>query len=100
MDRLAGVPAVPPTAGDDERGRAVTDDEDETATCRRYGCRHQAREHGFVDGEARCWRCEGDRAWHPFTRADRTGEDAARDRATTARMRKRRTWNGPGEGRR
>lgn len=88
----------------DDRGEevvAVSRGTDEgLERCRLYGCQHEAREHGFDDGAARCWRCVGDHAWHSFTRRDRTADERRRDQATAARMRKRRTWNGPREGRR
>jgi len=47
----------------------------ELRRCRRYGCRHEARDHGHVDGHPRCWRCVGRGAWHQFRVGDQVNEE-------------------------
>jgi hypothetical protein len=42
----------------------------ELRRCRRYGCRHEARDHGFMDGKLACFRCAVGRREHAFTVSD------------------------------
>lgn len=47
----------------------MSDERDpELQLCRRYGCRHEARSHGFVDGHPVCWKCQSPRNRHQFQR--------------------------------
>ena len=41
----------------------------ELRICRRYGCRHEARSHGFIDGHPVCWKCQSPRNRHEFQAA-------------------------------
>lgn len=73
----------------------MSETDPELDRCRRYGCRHQARDHGMTDGVPRCWRCEEERAWHPFTRRDRTAAELAEEKRLAGIMMARTRGRGP-----